>query len=85
MIAIRLYLRTYQSSLSEAPSEPDQRTRMTKIFKQIIGHYEPPQPKDGRYKHVTLLNLTYEYVLSRDRFLKFFFESEDLGGGRISF
>lgn len=65
-------------SLSEAPSEPDQRTRMTEIFKQIIGHYEPLQPKDGRYKHVTLLKLTYEYVLSkesRDRFLKFFFES----------
>jgi hypothetical protein len=64
--------------LSEPPSEPDQRTRMTEIFKQIISHYEPLQPEDGPYKHITLLKLTYDYVLSnesRDRFLKYFWES----------
>ena len=65
-------------SLSEPPSEPYQRTRMTEIFKQIISHYEPLQPEDGPYKHITLLKLTYDYVLSnesRDRFLKYFLES----------
>lgn len=75
-------------SLSEPPSEPDQRSRMTEIFKQIISYYEPLQPEDGPYKYITLLKLTYDYVLSnesRDRFLKYFFESEDFSGGRASF
>jgi hypothetical protein len=59
-------------------SESNQRTRMTEIFKKIISHYEPSQPEDGPYKHITLLNLTYEYVRSKesqDRFLKYFLES----------
>ena len=66
-------------SLSEPLSEPD-RIRMTEIFKQIIGHYEPLQPKVGRskYKKITLLKLTHEYVLSKEsqaRFLRYFFDT----------
>jgi len=79
MIAIRPYLKgVSKRSLSEQPSGPDQRTRMTEIFKQIISHYEPLQPEDGPYKHITLLKLTYGYVLSnesRDKFLKYFLKS----------
>jgi hypothetical protein len=55
-------------SLSEPPSEPDQRTRMTEIFKQIISYYEPLQPEDGPYKYITLLKLTYDYVPVEDEF-----------------
>jgi hypothetical protein len=79
MIVIRPYLKEYQSSFSPNHRlKPDQRTRMTEIFKQIISHYEPLQPEDGPYRHITLLKLTYDYVLSnesRDRFLKYFWES----------
>jgi hypothetical protein len=57
--------------------EPDQRTSATRIFSQIIDHYEPSQTKNGSYKRITLVRLTYEYSLSeisRDNFLRYFFQ-----------
>ena len=58
--------------------EPSHRVRATEIFNQIIDYYEPSQTKTGRYKQITLLRLTYEYVLSeasRDNFLRYFLQA----------
>ena len=60
----------HQSSLEGVISpptpaiEPSHRIRATEIFNQIIDYYVPSQTKTGRYKQITLLGLTYEYVLS---------------------
>jgi hypothetical protein len=74
----------HQSSLEGVISpptpaiEPSHRIRATEIFNQIIDYYEPSQTKTGRYKQITLLRLTYEYVLSevsRDNFLTHFLQA----------
>ena len=57
--------------------EPDQLANTQRIFNQIINHYEPSQTKNGPYKRITLVRLTYEYALSeisRNKFLKYFFD-----------
>lgn len=70
----------HQSSLeavidfsSSQPLETDQRVRATQIFYQIIHHCEPSQTKEGPYKRISLVCLTYEYALSQDNFLRYFF------------
>ena len=74
----------HQSSLegvifpSTPAIEPSHRARATETFNQIIDYYEPLQTKTGRYKQITLLRLTYEYVLSevsRDNFLTHFLQA----------
>jgi len=55
------------------PLEPAQRDRATHIFNQIVNHCEPLQPEDGPYKRITLVRVTYEYALSQDNFLRYFF------------
>jgi hypothetical protein len=57
--------------------ELDQRANAIQIFSQIIGHYERSQTKNGPYKRITLIRLTYEYVLSeisQENFLRYFFQ-----------
>jgi hypothetical protein len=53
--------------------EPAQRDRATRIFNQIVNHYEPLQTKNGPYKRITLVRVTYEYAPSQDNFLRYFF------------
>src|SRR5947199_10861042 len=74
----------HQSSLegviypSTPAIEPSHRIRATEIFNHIVDYYESSQTKTGRYKQITLLRLTYEYVLSevsRDNFLKHFLQA----------
>jgi hypothetical protein len=60
-------------SLESTPLEPDQRDRATHIFNQIVNHCEPLQTENGPYKRITLVRVTYEYVPSRDNFLRYFF------------
>jgi hypothetical protein len=72
----------HQSSLegwpsSSEPLEPKQRAEATRIFNQIIDHCEPSQTRNGPYKRITLIRLTHQYALSeisRDSFLKYFFQ-----------
>jgi hypothetical protein len=61
-------------SSSVQPLETEQRVRATQIFHQIIDHCEPSQTKNGPYKRISLVRLTYEYALSRDSFLTYFFK-----------
>src|SRR5947208_1922750 len=70
----------HQSSLegvidlsSPQPLEPDQRDRATRIFNQIVAHFEPSQAEDKGYKRVTLIRAAHEYTLNRDNFLHCFF------------
>jgi hypothetical protein len=65
---------------SSDPLEPDQRTEAIRVFNQIISYYESSQT-DKFYKPITLIRLTYEYVRSRNNFLKYFFKymEGDLG------
>lgn len=53
--------------------EPDERSSATDIFNQIVAQYEPSQTIRQGYKRVTLFRVTYEYVISKDNFLSFFF------------
>ena len=55
------------------PLEPAQRDIATRIFNQIVNHYEPLQTKNERYKRITLVRVTYEYAPSQDNFLRYFF------------
>jgi hypothetical protein len=70
----------HQSSLegvidlsSPQPLEPDQRDRATRIFNQIVAHFEPSQTEDKGYKRVTLIRAVHEYTINRDNFLHCFF------------
>ena len=60
-------------SLESTPLEPDKRDRAAHIFNQIVNHCEPLQTENGPYKRITLVRVTYEYVPSRDNFLRYFF------------
>ena len=53
--------------------EPDQFSRATQIFHQLISRYEPLQADGSAYKHVTLVRTVYESVISKGRFLRLFF------------
>jgi hypothetical protein len=59
--------------LEPQPLEPAQRDSATHIFNQIVSHYEPLQTKNRPYKRITLVRVTYEYALSQDNFLRYFF------------
>jgi hypothetical protein len=59
--------------LEPQPLERAQLDRATHVFNQIVNHYEPLQTKNGPYKRITLVRVTYEYTLSRDDFLRYFF------------
>jgi hypothetical protein len=69
----------HQSSLegvidfSSRSLEPDERSRATQIFNQIIGHYERAQSEGGQYKRITLIRVSHEHTISGDNFLKHFF------------
>lgn len=68
----------HQTSLEGWPSaskplEPDRKLEATRVFNQIVDHYEPSQT-DGSYRRVTLIRLTHEYARSQDDFLRYFFK-----------
>lgn len=54
--------------------EPHQLKDAKNIFEQIIEYCEPTQTKNGSYKRVSLVRLTYEYAPSQDKFLYHFFK-----------
>jgi hypothetical protein len=60
-------------SLGSEPLESAQRDVATHTFNQIVNHYEPLQIENGTYKRITLVRVTYEYALSQDNFLRYFF------------
>ena len=49
--------------------EPQQRSRATDIFFQLIAHCKRSQTNNGRYGRVTLVRLAFENAPSPDRFL----------------
>jgi HNH endonuclease len=57
---------------SAEPAVPEQHSRATSIFSQIISHYEQSQTLKP-YKRITLIRATHEYAISQETFLSYFF------------
>lgn len=57
---------------SAEPADPEQHSRATSIFSQIISHYEQSQTLKP-YKRITLIRATHEYAISQETFLSYFF------------
>ncbi|OAP61038.1 hypothetical protein AYL99_06042 [Fonsecaea erecta] len=73
-------LHRHQSSLqgfvdfsSSTVLTPDQCSRATKIFNQLVSRYESIQDERTAYKYITLLRTVYESVVSKGHFLSHFF------------